>query len=142
MQTFLPYPDFAKSAACLDNRRLGKQRIEAKQIYLALTQPRYGWQNHPAVKMWRGYSLTLAAYGCVICDEWIARDFRDSLRPFFYGCCKSWLDIAQEGRTPPWLGNESFHASHRSNLLRKDPVWYGQFGWTEPPDLPYIWPVK
>ena len=32
MQTFLPYPDFVKSAQCLDYRRLGKQRVEAKQI--------------------------------------------------------------------------------------------------------------
>jgi hypothetical protein len=42
---------------------------------------------------------------------------------------------------PPWWGDPAFHASHRSNLLRKDPVWYGQFGWAEPPDLPYVWPV-
>ena len=33
------------------------------------------------------------------------------------------------------------HASHRSNLLRKEPAHYTQFGWTEPPDLPYVWPV-
>lgn len=32
MQTFLPYPEFIKSAQCLDNKRLGKQRVEAKQI--------------------------------------------------------------------------------------------------------------
>ena len=36
MQTFLPYPDFAKSAMCLDNKRLGKQRIECLQILKAL----------------------------------------------------------------------------------------------------------
>jgi hypothetical protein len=34
------------------------------------------------------------------------------------------------------------HDSHRSNLLRKDPQWYGQFGWTVPDDLPYVWPVR
>jgi hypothetical protein len=45
------------------------------------------------------------------------------------------------GQYPPWLGDEAFHASHRSNLLRKNPEWYGQFGWTEPDDLPYVWPV-
>jgi hypothetical protein len=43
---------------------------------------------------------------------------------------------------PPWLGNESFHASHRSNLLRKDFDYYSQFKWTEPTTLPYIWPSK
>ena len=32
MQTFLPYPDFKQSAACLDYRRLGKQRVEGVQI--------------------------------------------------------------------------------------------------------------
>ena len=50
-----------------------------------------------------------------------------------------------EGREivmPPWLGNEALHASHRSNLLRKDPGFYGRYGWTEPADLPYVWPVR
>jgi len=32
MQTFLPYPDLRDSVACLDNKRLGKQRVEAMQI--------------------------------------------------------------------------------------------------------------
>ncbi len=32
MITFLPYPNFFDSAACLDRARLGKQRIEAYQI--------------------------------------------------------------------------------------------------------------
>ena len=40
---------------------------------------------------------------------------------------------------PHWLGYEPFHASHRSNLLRKDAEYYSQFGWTEPDNLPYIW---
>lgn len=43
---------------------------------------------------------------------------------------------------PPWFGREDFHASHRSNLLRKHPDWYRQFGWYEPDDLPYVWPVR
>ena len=36
MQTFLPYPDFRQSAACLDYRRLGKQRVEGVQILKAI----------------------------------------------------------------------------------------------------------
>jgi pyrimidine dimer DNA glycosylase len=32
MQTFLCEPNFAETAKCLDYRRLGKQRVEAKQI--------------------------------------------------------------------------------------------------------------
>jgi hypothetical protein len=33
VQTFLPFPDFQHSIKSLDNRRLGKQRVEANQIY-------------------------------------------------------------------------------------------------------------
>lgn len=36
MQTFLPYKSFEQSAACLDNKRLGKQRVEVLQILKAL----------------------------------------------------------------------------------------------------------
>jgi hypothetical protein len=42
---------------------------------------------------------------------------------------------------PSWLGDPQFHAAHRSNLLRKDPEYYGKFGWTEPDDLEYPWPL-
>lgn len=48
---------------------------------------------------------------------------------------------AKDMKVPPWLGDERVHASHRSNLLRKDPVWYGQFDWTDNPTDPYVWPV-
>lgn len=41
MNTFLPYADFQKSAQCLDNKRLGKQRVEAWQIYLTLKKGEY-----------------------------------------------------------------------------------------------------
>ena len=63
MQTFLPYSSFTQTASTLGNKRLGKQRVEAKQIYLALTQEEYGWKTHPAVLMWKGYEQALAFYG-------------------------------------------------------------------------------
>lgn len=31
-------------------------------------------------------------------------------------------------------------SAHRSNLLKKDYAFYSEYGWTEPLDLPYIWP--
>ena len=37
MQTFLPYSDFRDSFSVLDNKRLGKQRVEAYQIISAIT---------------------------------------------------------------------------------------------------------
>jgi hypothetical protein len=136
MQTFLPYPHFAESAKTLDYRRLGKQRVEVLQLLKALREGG-GWSNHPAAKMWRGYEDALVYYGAVMCREWLNRGYKDTC-----------LDKIQSFATksvitePPWLGGSDFHAAHRSNLLRKDPVHYGQFGWTEPNDLPYIWPIS
>lgn len=69
MQTFLPYADFDRCAEVLDNRRLGKQRVETLQIMRALTVPGYAWQSHPAVLMWKGYEEALAAYGMAVCRE-------------------------------------------------------------------------
>jgi hypothetical protein len=136
MQTFLPYPDFSASARVLDNRRLGKQRVETLQILNALTNPSYGWRNHPAVKMWKGHEQLLALYGLEICREWIARGYKDTCLDKIQKFAPADLITTQ----PAWLGDEPFHASHRSNLLRKEPAHYAQFQWTDGPDLPYVWP--
>ena len=81
VQTFLPYPDFAKTAAVLDERRLGKQRVETLQILRAIHIPTYGWQHHPAVRMWRGYEQALVTYGVAMCREWVAREHPDTVEP-------------------------------------------------------------
>lgn len=134
MQTFLPYRSFANSAKSLDNKRLGKQRVETKQIYLSLTEPSYGWKNHPAVKMWKSYEPTLAAYGAATCNEWIRRGFNDSLL--------GWFEARSNGVTEaPNHFTESFFASHRSNLLRKNPEFYSVLFPETRADLPYLWPV-
>lgn len=137
MQTFLPYPDFAKSALVLDNKRLGKQRVECLQILKALSDPGYGWQNHPAVKMWRHWQISLASYGEIVCFEWRKRGFQDTCLEKLQPYSALRVDLQP---VPTWC-NENFCASHRSNLLRKDPTHYGRFGWTEPSNLPYVWPV-
>lgn len=135
MQTFLPYADFHHSASILDNRRLGKQRVETLQILNALTNPTYGWQSHPATRMWRGYVPALVHYGLAICDEWIRRGFNDT-------CTDKILAHLPDTDVifPDWLGSIPFHTSHQSNLLRKDPTHYSQY-FTVPDDLPYVWPV-
>jgi hypothetical protein len=139
MQTFLPLPDFAASARVLDTRRLGKQRIEAWQILATLSGASSGWANHPAVRMWRATPYALALYGTVICDEWRARGHEDAMRPRFDAILATHF-AAGGFCLPRWFGDDAFHAAHRCNLLRKDAAWYGQFGWGEPPDLPYFWP--
>ena len=78
MQTFLPYPDFAETAKVLDQRRLGKQRVEALQVLRGLTVPGYGWRHHPAVRMWRGYEEALTRYGLEICRVWREAGHKDT----------------------------------------------------------------
>jgi hypothetical protein len=133
MQTFLPYPELTRSIICLDNKRLGKQRIEAKQIYDTLTGKSDGWKNHPAVRMWRGYEKCLAVYHNLCISTWIIKGYTNNM-PYIV------LDSPKVS-FPPWIGSPEFHSSHRSNLLRKDPIFYRQYEWTEPDNLPYVWPV-
>lgn len=149
MQTFLPLPSFRATAGCLDQKRLGKQRVECKQILLCLDVPigahsptKSGWRHHPAVLMWAGHELALLVYGIVVCREWRRRGFNDNLGREFEQAYSRRRPYAVRNRYPPWFGNPELHASHRSNLLRKDAEYYGRFGWREPPDLPYCWPVS
>lgn len=136
MQTFLPYSDFELSARCLDRQRLGKQRVECAQIIRALVNPSAGWRNHPAVMQWFGFEVALLHYMRAAIDEWIRRGYANSIEVPWHVAGR------RPRRDPPWLGDERFHASHRSNLLRKDPAHYSQFNWTEPPDMSYWWPSK
>ena len=137
MQTFLPYDNFVRTARVLDDKRLGKQRVEAKQIHNALTGVTGGWRNHPATRMWEGYEGALAMYGYVICLEWRARGFNDTLLPWFG---ERWPPNHRT-HMPPWMGLQVFHKAHRSNLVRKDPEYYRQFWPSIEDDLPYFWPI-
>jgi hypothetical protein len=150
VQTFLPYPDFAASAAALDHRRLGKQRVEALQILRALIRERYGWQHHPAVRMWAGYEEALAYYAMEICAEWVRRRHADScaasigadLTAAGLPAPGSQSELAATRRLPPWLGDERLHHSHRAALLRKDPSHYRDRFDDVEDDVAYFWPVR
>lgn len=151
MQTFLPYPDFLASARTLDQKRLGKQRVETIQVLRGLTRPDYGWRNHPAVKMWAGYEEALTRYGLDMCAVWCEPGRADTcaatMATDLASACgitliRTQAELAEAGELPPWLGRDDLHLSHRSSLLRKDPAHYGpQFG-DVPPDLEYVWPAS
>jgi hypothetical protein len=137
MQTFLPYPDFRQSAATLDNSRLGNQCYRECKTLLS-----GGWKHHPAAKMWLGHERSMCDYALALVNE---MECRQRWKP---EVITRWRTYYSELRStlpntgpPSWLGNAEFHASHRSNLLRKDPEHYSQFGWQEPNDLEYVWPV-
>lgn len=150
MQTFLPYPDFTLSAKALDTKRLGKQRVEALQVVRALTRPRYGWTSHPAVLMWRGFEEALGRYGLTCCAVWLERGFVDTcaativadLDAAGVSDVRAEDEVRAAAAVPPWLGDDEFHLSHRSALIRKDPVHYSPLFPGTPDDLPYIWPVR
>lgn len=138
MQTFLPYPDYRKTASCLDYRRLGKQRVESKQILIAnLGGHKRAWRSHPASRMWAGHEHELCNYSIAICEEWIQRGYNDSLLRWFLRLRQR---LSATGR-PYWMGDSDLHSSHRSALLRKDFGWYKQYGWTDGM-LAYIWPPQ
>ena len=138
VNTFIPYPDFKKCAKVLDNKRLGKQRVEAKQILNILTGETQtkGWRNHVVTKMWRDYESALKLYYNIIVEEWISRGFKNTMKLY---------DI-KEPITMPWfVNNKSINTSHQANLIRKYDLYYRPIF----PDVPeiyvkyrYIWPSK
>ena len=149
MQTFLPVADFEESARLLDSPRLGKQRVETLQVLRALELPDYGWTSHPVVRMWRGRTPALVAYGLASVRVWRERGFADTTHTLIAEFAPDVVGVPQEelaraGMLPSWVGDEAVHLSHRSNLLAKEPDFYRPlfqplFG-AEPEDLPYVWP--
>jgi len=138
MQIFLPYPDMRKSLQALDNKRLGKQRVETYQIISAITRrpkldgtPYKGWLNHPCTVMWKDYVSALKIYMNYSIAEWIVRGFKNTME----------IENVIEDQIviPPFIGNEAFHSSHRANLLKKESEFYSKYGWTENPLDPYVW---
>ncbi len=140
MQTFVPELTFEESAKVLDYRRLGKQRVEVLQIIQALVpvtgRKTHGWRNHPATKMWQENIAGLSAYGVAICDEWIARGYKDTCREKIISHVKPDMEDL-----PSWWGNPMVHDSHKSNLLRKNLEYYSRYDWDVTNDIPYFWPI-
>ena len=160
MNTFLPHPGFEESARALDNKRLGKQRVECIQLLLALWYPERrhyaalwktlgyvtcdpsrtkspAYLNHPCTKMWAGYEGALLRYLGDCLREWEQRGFSSPR-------CDQFWDIVRkgmEGALPSWLGGP-IHTNHKGLLLGKDPAWYGQWGWAEKPVDKAWWPEK
>jgi hypothetical protein len=134
MQTFLPSTSFKISAQILDYKRLGKQRIEAKQLLNILLNrtDKKGWRHHPALLQWIGYEEALKHYYNEIVIEWINRGYKNTMK--LEHTCNSF-------NMPHWL-NDNFCSYHRQTLLFKNYEYYKQFGWKETPKYEYFWPIK
>ena len=97
-----------------------------------------GWPNHPASKMWSGFKIALSEY-CLACLRELTKRGRHYQTHIDF-----FTEIRNSGDLvlPKWLGDEAFHRSHQSNLLRKDKAYYSKYFTDVPDDLPYIWPVN
>lgn len=139
MQIFVVYKtSYYESLKCLDKSRLGNQVYrEAKTILNG------GWSNHPVSKMWEGYEYSLCDY----CLDGL-RVLRERCTPYpkweIYFTEKQ-KHYKNTGR-PPFIGNEKFHASHRSHLLFKgrcDSAWLALKSWYIMHSVPrYKWISK
>lgn len=138
MQIFLPYDDPIKVAKILDNKRLGKQRIEVWQILKNLLIEKDRWYNHPAVKLVYSYEAWFTKiYFKAMLDEWKRRGYKNTKSIQNYLTCLSYVKNINPVK-PHWLRDE-FCKRHQSNLLRKNYYYYSQFFKNVPDNLEYLW---
>ena len=144
MMTFLPFADFALSAAALDLRRLQNQRTEARFVLAWLDDSIDGGVGdlsaYGAARMWEGFRDALGMYYNAMLAEYEARGKTNgpTLPP------ATFASAGEGAKMPPWLGDERFHASHRAVLLTKDREYYSRHGWAETdeccaPDWGHAW---
>ena len=139
VNTFIPYSDFKKCAKVLDNKRLGKQRVEAMQIINILEgkSKGIGWKNHVVTRLWTGYIDALKLYHNTIVEEWIRRGFNNTMKLY---------KLPKNIEMPWFIYNKSIQYSHRANLIRKlKSHYYPKFGKSVPVHWikhKYIWPNK
>jgi len=146
VQTFLPYPDFGETARVLDPKRLGNQRSEALVILRVCRIPTYGWQHHPAVRMWRGHEDALICYRVAICDRGTASGYADTVKEKLleYSVDRSVSaqhELAASGRLPPWLGTLASTSPTSRPCCVRTPDWYRRSFPDVPDNLPCFWPV-
>lgn len=119
LRTWLPFPSYEKSAACLDWKRLYRQISDAEFLLKR--------KDSLAAMLWGGYEPALHAYHDAMLAEWVDRGYKTTRKMHDVDC----YDFPT---FPPAL-----HACHRGNLLRKAPEIYGNFGWDDPPTDYLLW---
>lgn len=147
MQTFLVKKSYHESLKLMDNNRLVNQFEEAMHLLRVNFGLTDGYASHPAGKMWRGYEHALISYADYCLHE----------RPRRFGNPRQKADgVSASTRLaelrgsqwplpafeyPPWRHDLDFYRSHRSNLIRKDPGFYGPLFPNTPRLMPYLWPI-
>lgn len=167
MQTFL-VGSISYTSQSLDNKRLGKQRVEALQILNALEKgpkiccvcresinyqgrndcacPTNDGPHNPLKTPWYNHPAT---------RMW--KNYKGLLARYGLAMCDEWmkrgfkdnckhkfikyLETYSSESYPAWMGDK-LYLSHKSNLIRKNASHYRPiFGFDIPNNLPYHWPV-
>jgi len=133
--TFILDQDLVASFKLLDDRRLGKQRVEAHQIINAIEGKSKGWTSHPITKGWSKHVDALKVYFNLCVMEWEGRGRNNSM-PLY--------DVPMDGSVvfPWWVVNLPVIYSHQASLLRKEPSFYSEllFPPEEYKSVGYLWP--
>ena len=135
--TFFISSDPKITASVLDDRRLGKQRVEAHQIInVLLANNGGGWSNHPCTLSWKDHIPALQDYYNCIVLEWIKRGKNNNMQLY---------TITEPIIYPDWCYNIKIHHSHQARLIQKMPDFY-TCKFTDIPsyclNYGYIWPCK
>lgn len=141
VNTFVVDSDLARNASLLDTKRLGKQRIEAKEIIDILESldrgvipKKKGWMNHPATKMWYGYTNALKVYYNYILTEFKKRSDHNTMQYYDIDVSLYYVNPYigngnfkfpfTEYSFPPWFAFPPFILAQRASLIRKSPEIY------------------
>jgi hypothetical protein len=93
--------------------------------------PRAGWRNHPAVKMWRGFENSLFDYILAMVREAKRRGIKtDKNEENLINLRVRTIDRWGNG-FPSWYNDKAIMrkvtTTHKANLYRKDDVYYYGF---------------
>lgn len=167
VNTFIISTHLPDTFSLLDYKRLGKQRLEAKQLINILEKMdngedvnNIGFAKHPACLMWFGYTNALKAYFNLCVIEWISRGYKNTMElydvdhdKFVNVECEfdgiSTVFKGEDGDNPyefpPFASFPPFILSHKAALIRKNPVYYKDLLCEEVEPyikLGYLWPSK
>lgn len=109
-----------------NRKRLGKQRVEAYQIWTVLVLGvKANYTNSPISRMWNGYTDALSVYLYICCKVWEERGYRNEKMAQYLSMykinelVKPYLDGEKKLEYPSWFGKDEFHDSHKAMLYHK-----------------------
>jgi len=116
MTIYLPYASLKESATCLHTGLLYIQtnRINSlfREIFFLKNSHRRNFARTLDSRVWQGYEAILWLYWGVCIDELVENRGKSSKFYPLPSLLNLELDI------PPWLGDDVFHDSHQSRLIR------------------------